>query len=388
MSALSQPFEIGGVRLRNRIMAAPMCTYSAGPDGMATDWHFAHYGRMAMGGAGLVMLEATGISVVGRKCYTDLGIWSDDHVAPLGRIAGFIRAQGAVPAIQLQHAGRKSSARPPWDGAGPLDDSDAARGQHPWRAVGPSAVPVGPGHPVPAEIALAEMPAVIAEWVAATRRAVAAGFEVIEVHAAHGYLLNQFLSPLANRRTDAYGGSLGNRMRFPLEVIAAVRAAMPAGMPLFVRVSAIDGVEGGWTLADSVVFAREMKARGVDVVDCSSGGIGGTATNSRLARTPGFQVPMAEAIRHGAGVPTVAVGLILTPEDAEAVLAGGKADIVALGRPFLVDPNWANNALTQLDPQQGYAHWPQNMGYWLERRASVLRSHDEEEREQAKAARR
>jgi 2,4-dienoyl-CoA reductase-like NADH-dependent reductase (Old Yellow Enzyme family) len=377
MSALARQFSIRNVTMRNRIMVSPMCTYSCAADGLATDWHFAHYARLAMGGAGLVMLEATAIDTVGRHAYADLGIWSDEHVPGLRRIAAFVRSQGAVPAIQLQHAGRKASARRPYHGGGPLTPEDIeARGEQPWQAVGPSAIPVNEGHPVPREIAIVEIPAMIDRWVAAARRAVAAGFDVIEVHAAHGYLLNQFLSPISNQRTDRYGGSLENRMRLPLEVITAVRAVLPATSGLFVRLSVIDGVESGSTLEESVVLARELKARGVDVIDCSSGGIGGAATMNRMARSPGFQVPLAAAIRRGADVPTVAVGLILTPEQADAVVVEGHADIVALGRECLAHPSWANMALTTLDGT--HDHWPPNAGWWLEKRAAILRAYEQD----------
>lgn len=378
---LSQTMAIRGLTLRNRIMVSPMCTYSSAADGCATDWHFVHYGRMAIGGAGLVMVEATAVDPIGRHCYSDMGIWSEVHVGPLARIASFLKAEGAVPAIQLQHAGRKGSARRPWHGAAPLTAEDIdARDEAPWQTVGPSAVPLAPDKPVPRELGKADMVAIIDAYSQAARRAVDAGFEVVEVHAAHGYLLNQFLSPISNYRADAYGGSLEHRMRFPLEVIEAVRAALPDRVALFVRVSAVDAVEGGWALDDSVAFSRALKARGVDVVDCSSGGIGGPATMHRLARTPGFQVPFAEEIRRQAGIPTVAVGLILTAEQAEEIVALGQADIVAVGREALANPNWPNRALTDLCAVGAYDHWPANAGWWLERRDTILQNHAEDRR--------
>jgi 2,4-dienoyl-CoA reductase-like NADH-dependent reductase (Old Yellow Enzyme family) len=380
MNRLAEPLTLRGVTLKNRIMVSPMCTYACAPDGLATDWQFAHYGRLAMGGAGLVMLESTSIDLVGRNTYGDLGLWSDAHIAPLASIAAFIKEQGAVPAIQFQHAGRKASTRRPWHGGVPLNAEDAAlRGETPWQGISPSPVPLCEGIPVPREIRVDEMPGLIADWVAATRRAVAAGFEVVEVHAAHGYLLHQFLSPITNRRRDDFGGSLENRMRLPLQLVQAVRDALPAQLPLFVRISAVDGAEMGWTLEESVIFSSEMKARGVDVVDCSSGGIGGSATSSRLARSPGFQVPLADTVRHQAGVATVAVGLILTPEQAEAVVADGHADIVAIGREHLANPNWANMALTQLDASGSHDHWPPNLGWWLDKRAAILRAYEAEQ---------
>lgn len=346
-------------------------------DGLATDWHLVHYGRMALGGAGLVMLEATAVDPVGRHSYADLGIWSDAHVQQLARIAGFLKEQGAVPAIQLQHAGRKASARRPWHGGTPLDEEDSRlRGERAWQAIGPSAVPYGRDKPVPTEISEDDIPGIIEAFRNAARRAAEAGFEIVEVHAAHGYLLNQFLSPIANERTDKYGGDLANRMRFPLQVIDAVRAELPDTVSLFVRISAVDGVEAGWTLDESVVFAGELKTSGVDVVDCSSGGIGGAATMNRLARSPGFQVPFAEEIRIKAEIPTVAVGLILSAEQANDIIRQGQADIVAIGREALANPNWPNAALTTLSDAGSYDHWPGSTGWWLEKRAGILRDHE------------
>ena len=378
MVALFEPYTLRSVTLKNRIVISPMCTYSAASDGFATDWHFVHYGQLAIGGAGMVMLEATSIEARGRHCYSDLGIWSDEHIPPLRRIAQFIKAQNCVPALQLQHSGRKASAGRPWHGAKPLTEEDVRlRGEHPWKTVGPSPVPYTRGAPVPDELTSDEMNALKGAWVAATKRALEAGFEVIEVHAAHGYLLNQFLSPLANYRTDCYGGDLAGRMRWPLEVIQAVRAAWPKDKPLFVRVSSVDGTEeGGWMLDDTVAFARELKAIGVDLVDCSSGGIGGAATMNRLARSPGFQVPFAERVRHEAGIPTIAVGLIMTPELAADVVDSGRADLVAIGREVLVDPNWPCAARTQLEPERGYVDWPAPNNWWLDKRAQILKEVD------------
>lgn len=376
MSALFEPFSLRGMTLKNRIVVSPMCTYSAAADGLVTDWHFVHYGRLAMGGAGMVMLEATSIEANGRHCYSDLGVWSDEHIAPLRRVAEFIKAQGAVPALQLQHAGRKASAGRPWHGAKPLGEEDIRlRGEHPWQVYGPSPVPYTEGAPVPIEFSIEDLNDVKKAWVKAAERALAAGFEVIEVHAAHGYLLNQFLSPLANFRTDQYGGDLESRMRWPLEVIEAVRAAWPEDKPLFVRVSAVDGTEtGGWMLEDTVVFARELKALGVDLVDCSSGGIGGGATMNRLARSAGFQVPFAERVRKEAEIPTIAVGLIMTPELAAEIVDRGQSDLVAIGREVLVDPNWPCAARTHLQAERGYTDWPGATGWWLDKRAQILKS--------------
>lgn len=373
LTLLFEPFALRGTVLKHRIVVPPMCTYASGPGSVATDWHLVHYGRLAMGGAAMVILEATAIEPAGLHSYADLGIWSDEQCPGLRRITDFMRSQGCVPAIQLQHAGRKASARRPWHGGGPLDETDLAeRGEPPWQPVGPSPLPFAPGKPVPAELGLADIAAIIAAWAAAASRALAAGFEVVEIHAAHGYLLNQFLSPVANLRTDRYGGSRDNRMRLTLEVAEAVRAVWPQDRPVLVRVSAVDDVEGGCTLDDTVALAVRLKEVGVDAIHCSAGGIGGAATMNRMARTPGFQVPFAGTIRREAGIPTIAVGLIMTPELAAEVIDGGSADLVAIGREVLADPNWPAAARTRLRPEDGYRHWYELAGWWLERRAAIL----------------
>ncbi len=256
------------------------------------------------------------------------------------------------------------------------DEDIRERGEQPWQPIGPSPVAFGPDKPVPREISAGEVPGLIAAFTEAADRAVTAGFDVIEVHAAHGYLLNQFLSPIANQRTDEFGGSLENRMRFPLMVVDAVRKTLPDDKVLLLRISAVDGVEHGWTLEESVAFAKELKARGVDMVDCSSGGIGGAATMNRLARSPGFQVPFADEIRRNAALPTIAVGLIFSPEQANDVVAQNRADLVAIGREALADPNWPNKALTALSGTETFDHWPPNTGWWLERRTAIIRDYE------------
>lgn len=372
MTRLFETFALRDVTLKNRVVIAPMCTY-ASTDGFASDWHFAHYAKLAMGGAAMVITEATSVSADGRHSYADLGIWQDDHVPGLRRITDFLKSEGCVPAIQLQHAGRKASARRPWHGASPLDGEDVTeRGEHPWQTVGPSETLYCPEASVPTVLDHDGIRAIIAEWVAATRRAVAAGFEVVEIHAAHGYLLNQFLSPIANQRNDEYGGDTRGRMRLTLEVVEAVRAAWPQDKPLMVRLSCVDAVDGGWTLDETVELATELKARGVDAIDCSSGGIGGSATMNRIARGPGFQVPFARRVRQDAQIATIAVGLIITPEQAAEVVDDGSADLVAIARQALVDPNWPNAARTRLLPDDGYRHWGRMAGWWLDKRASIL----------------
>ena len=373
MTALFDPIALRGVTLKNRLVVAPMCTYAAHADGKANDWHLVHYGRLAMGGAAMVMLEATAVEARGRGAYSDLGLWDDEHIAPLRRVVDFLKSQDSVPAIQLQHAGRKAAMRRPWHGGKPLDDEDARlRGEPPWVSVGPSALPYADGAPVPHQVDGADMQQIIQAYVSATRRSRDAGFEIVEIHGAHGYLMNQFLSPIANQRTDRYGGSLQNRMRFCLEVAQAVRAAWPLDKPLFWRVSAVDGVEGGWTMDETVVLSRALKERGVDVIDCSSGGIGGSVMLSRIPRGPGFQVPFAERIRREAGVASMAVGLITTAQQAAEVVDEHRADLVAIGRELLIDPNWPLRAQHALNPEGGYGHWPEYPGWWLQARERSL----------------
>lgn len=370
---LFTPLALRGITVRNRVVISPMCQYSA-VEGEANDWHFAHLARFALGGAGAIFTEATAVHRDGRITHGDLGLWSDAQIPPLHRIAGFLRAQGAVPAIQLGHAGRKASMQRPWHGNGPLDASDRARGEEPWRIVAPSPLPIDEGWLVPAQLDRDEMAMLREDFRRAALRAGEAGFEAVEVHGAHGYLLNSFLSPLANRRNDGYGGDRAGRMRFPLEIAETVRAAWPEDRPVFFRVSAVDGIEGGWTLDDTVVLAQELKARGIDVVDCSSGGIAGSATAARVPRAPGFQVPFADRVRRESGIKTMAVGLILEPGQAEAILRDGCADLVAIGREALYDPNWPLHAERALKGEADFAHWPVQAGWWLERRERGLRA--------------
>lgn len=368
---LFTPVRLRGAELRNRLVISPMCQYCA-HDGLADDFHLVHLGKLAMGGAGMVFTEAIAVHEHGRISHGDLGLWHDGQIAPLRRITDFLRRFGAVPAVQLAHAGRKASMQRPWNGNGPLDVRDFAAGEMPWPIVAPSALPAADGWLVPHELSGSELGTLKEAWQRAALRALDAGFEVAEVHGAHGYLLHEFLSPLSNQRNDAYGGSLANRMRFPLEVVEAVRAVWPADKPLFVRISAIDGIDGGWTLDDSVLLARALAERGVDVVDCSSGGLTGSATAVRIPRGPGFQVPFAETIRREASVSTMAVGLILDAEQAERVLQSGAADLVAIGREALFDPNWPLHAEQALGADDRFLSWPRQYGWWLARRATGL----------------
>ena len=374
-SLLFSPLTLRGLTIPNRAVVPPLCQYSA-HEGMANDWHLVQLGRFAVGGFGLVFSEVVSVLRDGRITHGDLGLWSDDHIAPLKRITDFITAQGAVPAIQLGHAGRKGSMQRPWEGNGPLGPEQFAKGEGSWDIVSAVAKPLADGHLTPAALDAGGMARIRDAFATAAKRALAAGFEAVEVHCAHGYLLHQFLSPLSNTRNDGFGGDLAGRMRFPLEVIRAVREAWPEDRPVFVRISAVDGAEGGWEMTDSLAFARAMRSLGVDVVDCSSGGIGGSATGSkRVPRGYGFQVPYAAQIRREVGLMTMAVGLIIGPHQAEAVLASGEADLVAIGREAMANPNWALMARGVLEPgstEQVFAPWPPQHGWWLEKRAAVI----------------
>jgi 2,4-dienoyl-CoA reductase-like NADH-dependent reductase (Old Yellow Enzyme family) len=339
VSQLFTPMKIGKVTFRNRIFVSPMCQYSS-HDGLPTDWHLVHLGSRAVGGAGMVMVEATAVTPEGRISPDDSGIWSDAHAEAFKRITRFINEQGAVPAIQLAHAGRKAATDLPWRGGKPLGSEAGG-----WTPLGPSAVPFADGYTVPHEMGEAELDEVVEAFVTAVRRARDAGFLCVEVHMAHGYLLHEFLSPLANRRGDDYGGSLENRMRFPLRVAAAVREVWPADLPLLARISATDWAEGGWDADQSVELCRRLKELGVDMIDCSSGGMIPGAT---IPAGPGYQTPFAARIRNEAGIATAAVGLITAAEQAEHILRTGQADAVFLARELLRDPYWPLHAAAAL----------------------------------------
>jgi 2,4-dienoyl-CoA reductase-like NADH-dependent reductase (Old Yellow Enzyme family) len=359
MSKLFTPATLRGLTLRNRTVVAPMCQYSA-RDGFANDWHVVHLGRFGMGGFGLVILEATGVVPEGRISYGDLGLWKDEQIAPLARIVDFLHSQGAAAGIQLAHAGRKASTPVSWNGPDQLatEEQRQAVGYEHWVPVAPSAEsndPANPAFQVPTELDLAGIQRVIDGFVASTLRAERAGFDTVEIHAAHGYLLNQFLSPLANHRTDAYGGSRENRMRLLLEVTAAVRAVWPEHKPLLVRLSVSDNNADGWQVEDSVVLARELKALGVDAIDCSSGGF----AQGRIKSAPAYQVPFAKAVKEGADIPTMAVGLLGDAQADEAILENGDADFIALARAALDDPNWPLHASRALEGN--YDLWPVQM---------------------------
>jgi 2,4-dienoyl-CoA reductase-like NADH-dependent reductase (Old Yellow Enzyme family) len=346
MSALFSPLTIGNIVFRNRVFVSPMCQYSS-IEGMPTDWHMVHLGSRAVGGAGLVIVEATAVVPEGRISPADSGIWSDAHADAFKSIAKFIKKQGSVAGIQLAHAGRKASTAPPWAGGRPVGPEDGG-----WESVAPSAIPFDTGYPVPREMTNADVDSCVSAFVAAARRSLAAGFELIELHFAHGYLAHEFLSPLSNRRTDEYGGSLENRMRFPLRLASAVREVWPGHLPLFVRISATDWAEGGWDLPQSIELSRRLKAIGVDLIDCSSGAL---VPRAKMQIGPGYQVPFAEAIRREAGIATGAVGMITDPRQAEQIVAEGKADAVLLARAMLRDPYWPLHAAKALGVK---ARWP------------------------------
>jgi 2,4-dienoyl-CoA reductase-like NADH-dependent reductase (Old Yellow Enzyme family) len=337
---LFEPLTIRGIEFRNRIFVSPMCEYSS-VDGMPNDWHLVHLGSRAVGGAGLVFTEATAVGAQGRISPADTGIWSTDHADAWGRIARFVRQHGGVPGVQLAHAGRKASTRIPWHGGGPLTPEQGA-----WRTVAPSALAFAEGYHTPHALTTSELDDVVNEWVAATRLAEVAGFEVIEVHMAHGYLLHQFLSPLSNRREDEYGGSLENRMRFPLRVAAAVREVWPEHLPMFIRISATDWTAGGWDIEQSVHFASRLRALGADLIDCSSGG---NVPHATIPVGPGYQVPFAKRIREEAQIATGAVGMITEAHQANEIVATGKADAVIMARELLRDPYWPLHAAAALD---------------------------------------
>ncbi len=340
MSHLFDPYTIKSITLRNRIGVSPMCQYSS-EDGVATDWHFVHLASRAVGGAGLVIAEATAVSPEGRITPGDAGIWAEKHIEPLARINRFIKLQGSVAGIQLAHAGRKASAALPWKGGDHLADDAGG-----WTPVGPSAVAFGDGlDKVPHALTVEEIAGVRRAFVAAAKRALAAGYEWVELHGAHGYLGHEFLSPLANERTDAYGGSFENRIRFLIETARDVRAVWPENLPLTVRISCSDWVEGGWDIEQSVELARRLKQEGVDLIDCSSGGM---VPNAKIAVGPGFQVPFAERIRREAGIATAAVGMITEPKQADEIVRQGQADLVLLAREFLRDPYWPAHAARTL----------------------------------------
>ncbi|MBW8269410.1 NADH:flavin oxidoreductase/NADH oxidase [Caldovatus aquaticus] len=367
---LFTPIRLRDVTLKNRVVVAPMHQYAA-VKGFATDWHLMNAGRFAAGGAGLVIMESTKVERRGCGTVGDTGLWDDAFIPGLARCAAFIRAHGAVPGIQLGHSGRKARRFRPWEGGRPLTPSPEIEDWEAWELVAPSAVQWPEDEPLPRALTRAEIPRVVEAWAEAARRADRAGFDMLEIHGAHGYLIHEFLSPFSNRRTDEYGGSELNRMRFAIEVVEAVRAVWPPGKPLFLRLSCED--DAGWDLAQSIRLARLVGPKGVDVIDCSSGGMRGAPVVSAGPVGYGYQVPYAEAIRREAGIMTMAVGLIVHADQAEAILEEGRADLVALARELLYNPNWPMDAARKLGVEGAFDTVPPPQAYWLAKRASSVR---------------
>ena len=372
MSALFEPLRLRGITLKNRIAVSPMSQYRA-QDGYANTWHLVHLGRFALGGAGLVFAEATAVEARGRRTPGDLGLWTDDQIEPLLPVTQFLRDEGAVSGIQLGHAGRKASERRPWHGETPVTDEDQTlRGETPWPAIAPSPLPYDEGWPGPAEMTERDIQDVISAFGAAARRAADAGFRVLEVYAAHGFLIHQFLSPLANIRTDRWGGDGSGRRRLAVEVARSIRKNWPDDLPLIFRLSATDWIEGGIEPEDTIETASALAGEGVDMIDCSTGGIGGRKRPARMTLGQGFQIPFAEQIRRDAGIATMAVGFLWDAQVCDNAVATGQVDMVALARELLDDPNWPLHAAAQLGADKDHAMWPPEMGWWLMKRARLV----------------
>ena len=353
-----------------------MQMYLAGDDGIATEWHFQHLAKYAVAGVGCVFTEVLPPEPRGRNTHWDLGIWDDSQVPALTRIAKFIEETGAVPAAQMGHAGTKAARQRPFDGLQPLGESDAARGEPPWQPVGPMDEANVEGYHTPHALSAAEIQQLVDDFGKGVARLALSGFRFLEIHAAHGYLIHSFYSPISNRRTDAYGGDRSGRMRFALEVAESVRANWPEEFPLSFRISSIDAVDGGWDLEDSVDLVRELKSRGVDIVDCSSRGVGAANSLARLEKEgksleEGYQVPYSEHLRNTVPIPTIAVGLITRPEFAEKILQDGRADLIAMGRELLYDPHWVLHAARTLECETKWKDWPPSWEWWLEKREKL-----------------
>lgn len=372
MPNLFTPLTLRDTTFKNRIAVSPMSQYRA-KDGHANAWHFAHLSRFALGGAGLVFAEATAVEERGRRTHGDLGLWSDTQIEPLKSITEFIEAEGSVPSVQLSHAGRKASERRPWHGETPVDAEDIRdRGEAPWNAIAPSAIPYADGWPTPDAMTEQCIQTVIAAFGNAARRARLAGFKVIEVYAAHGFLIHQFLSPISNARTDQWGGSVEGRRRLAIEVAKAVRNEWPDELPLLFRLSATDWLDGGNEVEDTVATAAALKDVGVDMIDCSSGGIGGKDRPRRMVIEQGFQVPFAETIRKDADIPTMAVGFLWDAKHCNNIITEERADMIALARELLDDPNWPLHAAAELELDQNHDTWPIESGWWLMKRDRLL----------------
>ena len=364
---LFTPISIRGVTSKNRIVVSPMCQYNS-DDGGPGDWQMMHIGRLAVGGAGIIFGEETGVEARGRKTYKCAGIWDDKHIPMFRKLTDFIKEQDAVPAIQLGHAGRKASCHTATEDWRPLEDKDAADGMPPWQGLAPSALDQLPRRFIPKAMDQNDIRTVLDAWREATRRSMDAGYDILEIHGAHGYLIHQFLSPVSNHRNDAYGGDRAGRMRFALEVAEVVRDAWPQDKPLFFRVSAVDGEGGIWSLEDTVALSKELKDRDIDLVDCSSGGISGDSEMPMVPRIEQFQAGFADRVRREAGIMTIAVGGITQAQQAEDILQSGRADLVALAREFLWNADWAAHAAKELGAVDPYGQMPHEYAYRLRQR--------------------
>ncbi|MFF7058121.1 NADH:flavin oxidoreductase/NADH oxidase [Achromobacter spanius] len=371
MPLLFEPLQLRSLTLKNRVVVSPMCQHAA-VAGCAQPWHLVHLGKFALGGAGLILAESTAVDSRGRIGTADLGLWRDDQIEPLKSIVDFVHENGSSIGVQLAHAGRKAGSQPLWEGGAALSAADMLADNEPWARLGPSAIPAGPAWSAPEVLDEAGIEHVIQSFVASTRRADAAGFDVIELHFGHGYLVASFLSPRSNTREDGWGATREGRMRLAVEIARRVREAWPPHKPLFCRLSAVDGSVDGWGLEDSVVLAKALKLAGVDVIDCSSGGLTEETRALPIPRGLGFQVPFSERIRQGADVLTQAVGMIVDAEQAEEILQAGQADLVAIGREALLDPYWAHHAAQALGIDANFANWPVRHGVWLAKRAPGL----------------
>ena len=369
---LFTPIKLRSIVARNRIVVSPMCQYVS-VEGSPTDWHLVHFGKFAVGGAGIVFGEETAVEARGRKTYHCAGIYDDRQIREYRRITDFIKSVGAVPAIQLGHCGRRAGTHGAMQDWAPLTEEDARAGYPPWPGISASAVPTKPGARVPLEMSLDDIRDNLDAWRDAARRSVDAGFDICEIHGAHGYLIHQFLSPLSNRRSDAYGGDFSGRMRFAVEVVDAVRRVWPADRPLFFRASAVEGAGGEWVLRDTIELAKVLKEHGVDVIDCSSGGIMGSTALPAVPRVPGYQVGYASEVRRSCGLPTMTVGLITEPRHAEAILQNGHADLVALSRELMYDPNWPVHAARALDCRDPQGLLPPAEAFRLRKRDVQVR---------------
>lgn len=367
---LFSPLTLRGLTVSNRIMIAPMCQYRS-VEGGPTDWHLVHLGKFAIGGASIIFGDETAVEARGRKTHNCAGIYTNDHVKAYRRITDFLKSLGAIPAIQLGHAGRKASVHGAMQQWRPLEANDDPNGPKPWTGIAPSSIPSEPGAHVPHALSVSEIGEVVELWRVAAARAVEAGYEICEIHGAHGYLIHQFLSPVSNHRKDAYGGDLAGRMRFALEVAEAVRRVWPQNRPVFFRISAVDGPGGIWGMDDSVALSIALKERGIDMIDCSSGGIRGDSSFREVPRVPGFQVGYASRIRREAGIPTVAVGLITDPHHAEEILQAGDADVIALARGAMLDSEWPIRAAAALGVKDPFSLFPADYAYRLRERDRV-----------------